>query len=198
MWKEKWLPVVLTFSLALNFAFIAVWGYHHFYVRPLLQEKLGKPAEGPEHVFQSLPPALRRDRLKALNLTPEQQQKLSAEIRELTKRIAPLLEKTRLQKERYLSVLATPKSDKQAIEQAERELATEQDGIRRLIFEYLGRFRNMLTEEQLREWTRMMREPHGYPPAPMRGRPAPSRAGPYGPRRDPAPLTPPRPEEEVR
>jgi len=198
MGKWKWvLVIVLAFSLALNCAFVGVWAYHFVHVRPLLRARL----QGPPPLM-GWHPALTKERLDALRLTPQQRRNVFADTQALRRALEPIRLRAKERRERYLALLADPESDNQAILNAQRQLERDLDEMRRLVFDYMLNFRGRLSKEQLRELSRFIeaREEQPRPPRePERTWPAPGSEQVRPPRLPgPAPWEPRERPEEMR
>ncbi len=97
---RKGLELLLVFSLALNLAFVGVWGYHWFYVRPEL-EKRSAP------VWQT--------QQGTLNLTNGQRQHMRERWGQLRKTVGGPKEELEAKRTRLIELLAAPEPDMEAI-----------------------------------------------------------------------------------
>jgi Spy/CpxP family protein refolding chaperone len=180
--RNRWLDVVLIFSLAFNIAFVGIWGYHVFYVRPLLEkqaEQAGGRANGGTTAISGVEWA-------DLELTPQQRQRLQALRTEVRPEVVQLRQEALAAQERYLELIEQSDPDPQEVQQALEQIAQLQARFRRASFQGLRRFHEMLDERQRDEFHRMFRRTfeRGGPAAPRAGGPGrrgPMRGGPSGP-----------------
>ena len=156
---RKGLELLLVFSLALNLAFVGVWGYHWFYVRPEL-EKRSAP------VWQT--------QQGTLNLTNGQRQHMRERWGQLRKTVGGPKEELEAKRTRLIELLAAPEPDMEAIRTCQRQIAVHERRVRELTVKHLMELNKVLTPEQRQTLLRMIRSGvHRQPgqAAPRRGRP---------------------------
>ncbi|MDP6438517.1 MAG: hypothetical protein QGH74_02685 [Candidatus Brocadiia bacterium] len=159
MRSNKWMSVVLIFSLSLNFGFMGVWAYHFFYVRPLVRERRGR--RGPR-------PRPGGPAFADLRLREEQRRRLEAHREATRPQLTKLRAEADLAQEHYLEALSQPDADPQAEQEALEGAVSSQASFRREELRSLKALHDMLDEEQRRALRRVLRRRRGRGP---RGRP---------------------------
>jgi len=136
---RKAMPFLLIFSLAFNVAFGAVWVYRH----------------GARRRWTPAPP--RRPPWAALGLTAEQEARIRDSWREAGPKIDALRAEAAKHREDLLGLMLAPKPDEQAILAAHGRVEAAEGQIRQLVIKQMVLTRNLLTDEQRREWLRLMK-----------------------------------------
>jgi Spy/CpxP family protein refolding chaperone len=152
--KNKWLILVLIFSVMVNAAAIGTIGFHAWKVhridRPLPPP--GGPMRGP----------IRGLMHRSLSLNPAQMRELDAhreQMAEEIKRNQKGLVETRI---RMMELLRSPEPDSTEVEAALQEMAAFQMAIQRTVFRNLLQMKRDLTPEQQEKLLRMMARRPGW------------------------------------
>lgn len=171
MSERKGLWVLLTFSLALNFAFVAVWVYHYFFVRPALQAQTDGGLQ----------------RFEALSLTDEQRGQILAAQQVLRQSIQEARGRSAEAREKLADLMAAPESDPETLRVIRRDIDDSEGEVHQLVVQHLLHVRSTLTPEQREQFGHILRERMRGGPPTQRG--MSRRQGRQGPREHPgAPL----------
>ena len=138
---RKGLELLLIFSLALNLAFVGVWGYHWFCVRPELATRAAP-------VWQT--------QQGTLNLSGEQRERVREQWGELRRRVGGLNEELAGRRRQLLGLLAAPEPDMEAVRAFQRDIALEEGKVRDATIEHLLELRKVLSPEQREKLLRMI------------------------------------------
>ena len=121
-------------------------------------------------------------RLERLKLTADQRRRIGAEQRKLARQVEAVRGRAWAARESFFVLLASPAPDPNALREAQAQVGSEQQEMRRLVFEHLLRIRQVLDQQQRRELRRLLRSPGGRHGRQMRrGRRAPPEDVPGGP-----------------
>jgi len=151
--------LLLTFSLALNFSFVGLWGYHRFYVGPKLKEIQATAA----NQSGTPQPGRRADRRPA-RLGPQQWERLRGRVETARPELLRIREDMRRRREEMLALLSAPEVNREAIARCEVELAEGYARMQRIVIESLVEVSKQLPPEQRgRLWQRFRSGPPRYP-----------------------------------
>jgi len=164
--KSRWMSVVLTFSLALNFGVAGVWIYHVSHVRPRLLHE--REREGGEARWAPL--------RQELGLRDAQIERFMVQSRAMRQEFEQVRLGAVEARERYMRLLVEPEVDPKAVEGAMEEALAGQMKLRRQMYEGMRRFCGSLDAEQRARLRDMMQrrapergpmpQPPGAPPQP--------------------------------
>jgi Spy/CpxP family protein refolding chaperone len=140
---RKAINLLLIFSLALNFAFVGVWGYHRFYVRPRMKRIMENRGEDPR--FE-----------ERLGLEPEQKEKLKQQNREFREAVRKVEQKVQRKRQELFELLQQPNPEEGAIEKCLEEIAQARKQMPRYTVRHMLKLKELLTPEQQRKLMRLM------------------------------------------
>jgi len=144
---RKGLTLLLIFSLALNLAFVGVWGYHVFYVRPRL----------PGGRLWLAPPIQAGWPPPALGLRDEQRERMLAEQRRFRREMQVIQAEARRNSEELLDLVLAPQPDLEAIRARQREIEAKRSELQARVVKHLLSLKGTLTPEQQKRLIWMLR-----------------------------------------
>ncbi len=153
MRTNKWMSVVLIFSLSLNFGFMGFWQLT--LLDALLQDS---PDEGETDVAVEAPA------LAEFLLRPDQRRKFMAHRAARKSEFLRFSQKADAAQEQFLQILAQPDPDPTAVQEALDAAVAEQARFRRTVFMALKQFRDTLDVGQRRQLHELLRGHGGRGP----------------------------------
>jgi len=161
---EKLSSIVLVFSLALNLAFVGVWGYHRFYVRPRISRwSDDHEFRGPDRPDWDGEDDRRKWRKgphleEKLELDRKQREAVGKARHELAVRMKKGMMEVQQRREELFELLMRPKIERQRVEAALKELNEARGHLTRATVEHMMELKDVLTDEQQRRLFKMIQE----------------------------------------
>ncbi len=134
--RNKTLIGILIFSVALNAAVLASWGYQYYRTRDAVSSGPCPFTPQQHHLYQQL------------DLSQRQLQQLEPLAHEFHSRLAKLHTAMEIKKNRLVKLLSAGQVNPEGIEQVRREMAGIQQEVQKDIIEHILQIRKILTSEQ--------------------------------------------------
>lgn len=166
---KKLSSIILVFSLALNLAFVGVWGYHRFYLRPRMRRWRDRDFDARErrgwhhdddhddedhhHRWRKGSPLEEK-----LDLDEGQRGAVRNARRELAVKMKKRTEAVEERREELFELLLRPDVERTKVENALKELNEARGGLTRATVEHMLQLKKVLKPEQARRLLEMIRK----------------------------------------
>ena len=144
--RNKMLIGILIFSVAINTAVLASWGYQYYRIRHTVSSAACPFTPQQHHFYQQL------------ELSQPQRQQLDPLAHKFHSRLAKLHTFMEAKKNRLIRLLSAGQVDPEGIEQVRREMAGIQQEIQKDIIEHILNIRKILTFEQQQRFFTLLQQ----------------------------------------
>ena len=152
---KKLSSIVLVFSLALNMAFVGVWSYHRFYLRP--RRRRARPRRGRGR-FRHRRGDKRHAPRAELALEPRQRRAVHKARRELKKKMGGIGRRIAERREELFELLQQPDPDRKSIKKRVKALNEIRSELTWATVQHILDLKEFLEPEQERRLLEMIRE----------------------------------------
>jgi len=166
---KKISSIILVFSLALNLAFVGMWGYHRFYIhsgrggwdeddgrREMHGDWRGWPGAG--HPESGGPRRMRLRLGRRLNLSRGQRRAFREFRRELARKMGKRMKAVRARRQELFDLLGRPEVNRGAVDDALSKLTEARGRLTRATVEHMLELKDVLAPDQQRRMLDIIRE----------------------------------------
>ena len=154
---KKALTLILIFSLALNFAFVGVWGYHRFYVKPRFDRAHRGAREQKDHDWKRFKDGEDRRREDKDDFDHELHRLLGQD-KEHWRKLGKLRHSLMEQHEKLFSLLSAEQTDESAIDQCLAKISELREQMQKQIVDHVLSVKEDLGPEKSKNLLHFLRK----------------------------------------